>query len=109
MVPPDELGFCDPYRFGDCVGPSSLRRNSEELQQVLSRMDQTAANFRTAQAAFVWDQYQKVVDEHDLQKGTVYFRRAGNEVQMAADITEPRAAEVRALHGQQSRSIPAKN
>jgi len=62
---------------------------SEELQRVLNRMDQTAANFHTTQAAFVWDQYQKVVDEHDFQKGTVYFRRAGNEVQMAADITEP--------------------
>ena len=52
-------------------------------------MDQTAANFRTTQAAFVWDQYQKVVDEHDAQKGTVYFRRAGNEIQMAAEISSP--------------------
>lgn len=59
------------------------------LQQVLSRMDQTAANFHTTQAAFVWDQYQKVVDETDTQKGTVYFRRLGNEVQMAADISDP--------------------
>jgi outer membrane lipoprotein-sorting protein len=59
------------------------------VQQILSRMDQTAANFRTTQAAFVWDQYQKVVDETDTQKGTVYFRRAGNEVQMAADISDP--------------------
>jgi len=63
--------------------------DAEELQRVLSRMDQTAANFRTTQANFVWDQYQKVVDENDLQKGTVYFRRNGNEVQMAADITDP--------------------
>jgi outer membrane lipoprotein-sorting protein len=62
---------------------------SEELQRVLSQMDETAANFRTTQAAFVWDQYQKVVDETDTQKGTVYFRRAGNEVQMAADISDP--------------------
>jgi len=52
-------------------------------------MDQTAANFRTTQAAFVWDQYQKVVDETDTQKGIVYFRRTGNEVQMAADISDP--------------------
>jgi outer membrane lipoprotein-sorting protein len=59
------------------------------LQQVLSQMDQTAANFRTTQATFVWDQYQKVVDETDTQKGTVYFRRSGNEVQMAADISDP--------------------
>jgi outer membrane lipoprotein-sorting protein len=61
----------------------------EALQRILSQMDQTAANFRTTQAAFVWDQYQKVVDETDTQKGTVYFRRAGNEVQMAADISDP--------------------
>jgi outer membrane lipoprotein-sorting protein len=59
------------------------------LQQILSRMDQTAANFKTTQATFVWDQYQKVVDETDTQKGTVYFRRAGDEVQMAADISDP--------------------
>jgi outer membrane lipoprotein-sorting protein len=61
----------------------------EALQRILSQMDQTAANFRTTQAAFVWDQYQKVVDETDTQKGTVYFRRAGNDVQMAADISDP--------------------
>jgi outer membrane lipoprotein-sorting protein len=63
--------------------------DAEELQRVLSRMDQTAANFRTTQAAFEWDQYQKVVDETDLQKGMVYFRRAGSEVQMAAEINDP--------------------
>jgi outer membrane lipoprotein-sorting protein len=60
-----------------------------EPQHILSQMDQTAANFRTTQAAFVWDQYQKVVDEHDLQKGMVYFRRVGNEIQMAAEIDDP--------------------
>jgi outer membrane lipoprotein-sorting protein len=60
-----------------------------ELQSVLNKMDQVAANFRTTQAAFVWNQYQKVVDETDTQKGTVYFRRNGNEIQMAADIIDP--------------------
>jgi outer membrane lipoprotein-sorting protein len=61
----------------------------EKLQNILSQMDQTAANFHTTQAAFVWDQYQKVVDETDTQKGTVYFRRAGGEIEMAADISDP--------------------
>jgi outer membrane lipoprotein-sorting protein len=59
------------------------------LQQILSRMDQTAVDFRTTQAAFVWDQYQKVVEEHDIQKGMVYFRRVGNGIEMAAEITDP--------------------
>jgi len=59
------------------------------LQPVLEQLDRTSASFHDAQAAFVWDQYQKVVDEHDLQKGTVYFRRTGSGVQMAADISDP--------------------
>ncbi len=56
---------------------------------MLQQMDQTAANFRTTQANFVWDQYQKVVDEKDTQKGTVYFRRNGNDIEMAADVEDP--------------------
>jgi outer membrane lipoprotein-sorting protein len=62
---------------------------SAGLESVLNQMDKTAASFRTTQASFVWDQYQKVVDEHDLQAGKVYFRRVGNDTQMAADITDP--------------------
>jgi outer membrane lipoprotein-sorting protein len=62
---------------------------SSGLEAVLNQMDKTAANFRTTEASFVWDQYQKVVDEHDLQTGKVYFRRVGNDTQMAADITDP--------------------
>jgi len=52
-------------------------------------MDDTAASFHSTQADFVWDQYQKVVDEHDLQKGTVYYRRVGKEIEMMAEIKEP--------------------
>jgi outer membrane lipoprotein-sorting protein len=59
------------------------------LDSVLKKMDSAAANFQTAQADFVWDQYQRVVDETDTQKGTVYYRKAGKEIQMLADIKEP--------------------
>jgi outer membrane lipoprotein-sorting protein len=59
------------------------------LDRVLTQMDAAAANFHTTEASVLWDQYQKVVDEHEAQKGKVYFRRSGNEIQMAADITEP--------------------
>lgn len=62
---------------------------AQNLESVLNSMDQAAANFHSAQCDFVWDQYQKVVDEHDLQKGTMYFRRQGDDVDMAADITSP--------------------
>jgi outer membrane lipoprotein-sorting protein len=60
-----------------------------DLEGVFNRMDSTASSFRTAEASFAWDQFTKVVDETDTQKGKVYFRRAGNETQMAAEITAP--------------------
>lgn len=60
-----------------------------ELESVLDRMDAAAAGFRTTEADFVWDQYQKVVDETDTQKGKVFFRRLNNETQMIAEITHP--------------------
>lgn len=62
---------------------------SPSLERVIGQMDAAASSFRTTEATVLWDQYQKVVDEHEAQKGKVYFRRAGNEIQMAADITEP--------------------
>lgn len=59
------------------------------LDKVLTQMDTAAAGFKSAQADFVWDQYTKVVDERDNQKGTIFFRRDQKGVQMAADITQP--------------------
>ncbi|PYY14272.1 MAG: outer membrane lipoprotein-sorting protein [Acidobacteria bacterium] len=53
-------------------------------------MDTAAGQFRNAEADFVWDQYQKVVNETDTQKGKVYYRRTGKgETQMAANILSP--------------------
>jgi outer membrane lipoprotein-sorting protein len=65
------------------------RAQQDPLQQVLQQLDHTAASFDTTQANFVWTQYTKIVDDTDTQKGTVYFRRSGNQVEMAADIREP--------------------
>ncbi len=70
--------------------PSPARAQSDaELDRVLKQMDATAAGFRTTEADFVWDQYSKVVDETDSQKGKIYFRRVDNEIQMAADVVDP--------------------
>jgi outer membrane lipoprotein-sorting protein len=63
--------------------------NSAGLERVLAEMDAAAKNFRSTEANFVWDQYQKVIDETDTQKGKIYFRRQDGEIQMAADIAEP--------------------
>jgi outer membrane lipoprotein-sorting protein len=70
--------------IGTAQGPGAAT-----LDSVLQKMDAAAANFQTTQADFVWDQYQRVVDETDTQKGTVYYRRSGKEIEMMADIKEP--------------------
>jgi outer membrane lipoprotein-sorting protein len=70
-------------------GSNAVAQTDPNLQKVLSQMDATAADFRTAQANFVWEQYFKVVNDKDSQKGTVYYRRSGREIQMMADITDP--------------------
>ena len=62
---------------------------SAELERVLAQMDAAARNFKAAEASVVWDQYQKVINETETEKGKIYFRREGGEIQMAADFAEP--------------------
>ena len=83
------------YRIAACfllfyttLAPAEPPAGSD-LESVLSQMDTAAAAFRTTEAEFVWDQYQKVVNETDTQKGKVFFRRLHNETQMLAEITHP--------------------
>jgi len=59
------------------------------LESVLKKMDEASAHFQAAQADFTFDQYQKVVDEHDIQKGTVYYRRSGQQIEMMAEFKDP--------------------
>ena len=68
---------------------ATLAAHGQNLEAVLDAMDRAAAGFQTAQADFVWDNYTKVVDQHELQNGVMYVRRQGDDVQMAADITSP--------------------
>jgi outer membrane lipoprotein-sorting protein len=57
------------------------------LDSVLKKMDDAAAAFRSTQAEFEWDKYERVIDEvDDVQKGTIYYRRNGKEIEMMADV-----------------------
>ena len=62
---------------------------AQDLEAVLNSMDKAAAGFHNAQCNFAADQYQKVVDDHDLQSGTMYFRKQGDSIEMAADFAAP--------------------
>lgn len=63
--------------------------DSGALERVLSQMDAAAKTIHTTEANVVWDQYQKVINDTDTEKGRIYFRREGNETQMAVDFSEP--------------------
>jgi len=72
-----------------CIATVWSQGDAAAFEHLLSKMDTAAKNFRTAQANVVWDQYDKVVNETETQKGRVYFRGEGGDMQMAADFTEP--------------------
>ena len=73
------------------VGLLSLHplAQAQTLNDVLKKMDEASAHFQAARADFVFDQYQRVVDEHDIQKGTVYYRRSGQQIEMMAEFKAP--------------------
>ena len=71
------------------AGAHAQPSDSAALDHVLTQMDNAAKTFHTAQANLTAEQYTKLVDEKDTQKGKVYYERTGSEVNMAADITEP--------------------
>jgi outer membrane lipoprotein-sorting protein len=75
--------------IGLLASAAAQSAESAGLDRVLTQMDAAARNFRTTEASVVWDQYQKVIDETETQKGKIYFRREGGEIQMAADFVEP--------------------
>ena len=69
--------------------PPQADAASSPLDTVLKKMDTAAAGFRSTQAEFEWDTYEKVIDEvDDIQKGTIYYRRAGKEIEMMADVKQ---------------------
>jgi len=83
------LSLVLPIALGACLAPTASAQggNSAALDNVIKKMDASAASFRSAQADFEWDRYEKVIDEvDDVQTGTIYYRRNGKEVEMMADI-----------------------
>jgi outer membrane lipoprotein-sorting protein len=74
-----------------CLGwlillPAGVRAQSASLEQVLEQLDAAAAKFSSAQTDFAWDQYTAVVQESDVQTGTIYFERKESVTRMTAEL-----------------------
>ncbi len=74
--------------------PHAGAANNAELDAVLSQMDKAAQNFKSVQADFQWDQYTKVVNDTDVQKGQLYLQRHGNDVEAGVIITAPSPKQI---------------
>lgn len=69
------------------IGSSHAQTSSSAaLDKILAQMDGAAAKFRSAEANFQWDQFERVVSSTDTQTGVIYFLRSDRGTQMAADI-----------------------
>jgi outer membrane lipoprotein-sorting protein len=88
------------------IAPAQTVGESAALERVLAAMDSAAKNFKTTEASVVWDEYQKVVDETETEKGTIYFRREGADVEMAVDFAAPDLKYVRYTGGKVQVYLP---
>jgi outer membrane lipoprotein-sorting protein len=61
---------------------------SPQLTKVLSQLDAASAKFHSAQADLRYDNYTKIVDDHDIQTGSLFIERTGSGEQMGAVFFE---------------------
>ncbi|GGG72650.1 LolA family protein [Edaphobacter dinghuensis] len=70
-----------------------------DLNTVLHQMDQASTRFKSAEADFRWDIYERVVKETTTQNGTIYFLKNGSSLQMGAQIKPPSAKFIEYKNG----------
>jgi outer membrane lipoprotein-sorting protein len=81
--------FCLGMLFllpGQSRAQTSSPASSADLQKVITQLNAAASKFSSAQADFTWDQYQAVVQDHDVQTGTIYYERKKGVTRTAAYI-----------------------
>jgi outer membrane lipoprotein-sorting protein len=58
--------------------------SQSQLNNVLSQMNTASANFKNAQADVRYDNYTRVVNDHDIEAGSIYIERSGSTEKMGA-------------------------
>ena len=64
------------------------------LNEVLRQMDAASLKFKSAEADFRKDLYQRVIRDTTTQNGTIYFLKSGASLQMGAVFSPPEAKVV---------------
>jgi outer membrane lipoprotein-sorting protein len=73
---------------GPARAQSAPPAGSADLQKVITQLNIAATKFTSAQADFSWDQFLAVVQESEIQTGTIYFERKKGTTRMAADLKQ---------------------
>jgi hypothetical protein len=68
--------------------------NAAPLDTVLAQMDKASVTFKSAQADFTKDIFEKIVSDHTLQHGSLYVERKGTDTFMGLTITGSGATTV---------------
>ena len=68
--------------------------DAAHLNEVLRQMDAASGKFKSAEADFRKELYQRVVRETTTQSGTIYFLKSGAALQMGAVFLPPEAKVV---------------
>jgi outer membrane lipoprotein-sorting protein len=70
--------------------PSFAQPKPGHLDEVLREMDAASARFKSAEADFRWELYERVVKQTTtIQSGTIYFLKDGSKTQMGAKLVSP--------------------
>jgi outer membrane lipoprotein-sorting protein len=73
---------------GSLRAQTATPASNADLQKVITELNAAAAKFVSAQADFAWDQFTAVVQEHEIQTGTISFERKKGLTRMAADLKQ---------------------
>ena len=85
----------------------AVAQENDPLAKVLHTMDEAAANFRSAEANFVWTTYNSVInDVAEKDSGRIFFRRTGKDTEMAADVAPPASKQIVFANGKIQVYIP---
>ena len=81
--------FCMVLLAATVMATPAMAQKGCSLDTALALLDRSSEGFKSVKTTFEWDQYQAVVAEHDLNRGTMYFLRVGPNVEVAADVEAP--------------------
>ena len=71
------------------TGSAGAQTSPGHLNDILRQMDTAAGKFKSAEADFRKDLYQRVVRDTTTQNGSIYFLKSGSSLQMGAIFAPP--------------------